>query len=140
MARVVDGPQAQVAERDHFVVGQHEVVGGQHRGIVGGDADVDPGVTDRLDRLDVIPVSVGREHPTDTRGLADLEEQLVFVGGVDDDRVAGALASDDKDVVLERTDDQLLDPDRRGLVVGGTRHRPRLPGRPPAWPAPGVVR
>src|SRR3954454_18598431 len=50
---VVDGAQAEVADRDDLVVGDHEVVGGQHRRVVGRNADVDPRVANRLDRLDV---------------------------------------------------------------------------------------
>ena len=41
----------------------------------------------------------------------DLEQELVLVGGVDDDGVAGALAAHDEHVVLERADDELVDPD-----------------------------
>ena len=138
MAGVVDRAQAQVADRDHLVVGDHEVVGRQHAGVVGGDAHVDPGVAHGLDGLDVVPVAVGGEHPAHAGGLAHLEQELVLVGGVDDDRVTAALAPHDEHVVLERPDDQLLDAHGRRLVVGGARHGFRLPGWPPdgraAWP------
>ena len=111
----------------HLVVGEHEVVGRQHRRVVGRDADVDAGVAHRLDRLDVVEVAVRGEHAAHAGGLAHLEQQLVLVGGVDDDRLTGARAADHEHVVLERPDDQLLDAHRGRLVVGGTRHGFRVP-------------
>ena len=89
MAGRVDRAQAQVADLDHVVVGDHEVVGREHLGVLGRDADVDPGVAHRGDGLDVVEVAVGGEDPPDPGGLAHLEEQLVLVGRVDEDRVAG---------------------------------------------------
>ena len=56
----------------------------------------------RGDGLDVVPVAVCGEHPSHAGGPAHLEQQLVLVGGVDDDGLAGALAAHDEDVVLER--------------------------------------
>ena len=131
MAGVVDRAQPQVADRDHVVVGDDEVVGREHAGVVGGDPDVDAGVAHRLDGLDVVPVAVGREHAADARRAAHLEQELVLVGGVDDHRVAAALAPHDEHVVLERADDELVDAHGRRLVVGGARHGFRLPGWPP---------
>ena len=120
----VDRAQPEAPDLDHVVVGDREVVGGEHRGVVGGDPDVDAGVADRLHRLDVVPVAVGREHPADARGPAHLEEQLVLVRGVDEDGVAARLVADDEHVVLERADDDLVDPDVGGLVVRRARcHR-----------------
>ena len=52
---------------------------------------------------------VGGEHPPHAGGPADLEQQLVLVGGVEEDGITGALAAHDEDVVLERTDDELVD-------------------------------
>ena len=43
-----------------------------------------------VDGLDVVEVAVGGEHPADAGGLADLEQQLVLVGRVDEDRVAAS--------------------------------------------------
>ena len=117
--------------------GIDEVVGGEHRGVVRRDPHVDPGVAHRLDRLDVVPVPVGGEHPPHAGGPADLEQELVLVGGVDDDGLTGALAAHHEDVVLERTDDELLDAHGRGLVVRGARHAPRLPGALPGDAGPG---
>ena len=42
----------------------------------------------------------------------------MLVGRVDDHRLAGPLVAHDEDVVLERPDDDLVDPDVGGLVVG----------------------
>ena len=112
----------ELADGDHVVVGDHEVVGGQHVGVLARDADVDAGVAHRRDRLDVVPVPVRGEHPAHAGCPAHLEQQLVLVGGVDDDRLAGALAAHDEHVVLDRPDDELLDADGGGLVVRRSRH------------------
>ena len=45
-----------------------------------------------VDGLDVVPVAVGRQDPADAGRPADLEQQLVLVGGVEQHRVARALA------------------------------------------------
>ena len=126
VARVVDGAELDLADGDDVVVGDHEVVGGQHVGVLARDPHVDAGVAHRGDGLDVVPVPVRGEHPPDAGGPAHLEEQLVLVGRVDDDGLAGALAADDEHVVLDRADDELLDPDGGGLVVRRSRHAPRV--------------
>ena len=117
VARRVDRVQAQVADLDHVVVGDDEVVARQHLGVLGGDADVDAGVAHLRDGLDVVEVAVGGEHAPHAGGLRDLEQQLVLVGGVDEHRVAGALVAQHEHVVLERPDDDLVDPHVGGLVV-----------------------
>ena len=61
---------------------------------------------------------------------AQLEQQLVLVGGVDEHGVAGALAAHDEHVVLERPDDQLVDPHRRrSRSAAGRGMRPGYPAR-----------
>ena len=117
VARRVDRAQAQVADLDHVVVGDHEVVARQHLRVVGGDAHVDARVAHLRDRLDVIEVPVRGEHAPHARALRHVEQQLVLVGGVDDHRVAVALAPQHEHVVLERPDDDLLDAHVGGLVV-----------------------
>ena len=62
MAGRVDRAQAQIADLDHVVVGNREVVRRQHLGVFGRDADVDAGVAHLGDRLDVVEVAVGGEH------------------------------------------------------------------------------
>ena len=63
------------------------------------------GVADRLDGLDVVPVAVGLDDLADTEVAAQLEEAVVLVGGVDQQRVAGLAAADDVDVVVHGPDD-----------------------------------
>ena len=127
----VDRAEAEVADLDHLVVGDREVVARQHLRVLGGDTDVDPGVAHLGDGLNVVKVSMGGEHPPDARGPGDLEQELVLVRGVDQDGLAGALVAQDEHVVLVRPDDQLVDPDVGGVVVGGpgerARHESRLP-------------
>ena len=118
----VDGAQPQVAHLDHVVVGDREVVRREHRRVLGGDPHVDAGVAHGLDGLDVVPVPVGRQDAPDARGPAHVEEQVVLVGGVEQGRVAGALAPENEHVVLERPDRELVDPELGGLVVGRPVH------------------
>ena len=75
-------------------------------------------------------MAVGLEHPAHAERLAQLEQLLVLVGGVDEHRVAGLLAAHDEHVVLVRPDDDLVDlgvgvrPVQR---VGGSSHVTSLP-------------
>ena len=50
-----------------------------------------PGVADRGDGLDVVPVAVRREDAAHTGLAAHVEQQLVLVRGVEQHRVAGPL-------------------------------------------------
>ena len=68
-----------------------------------------------VDRLDVVPVPVRGEHPAHAGGPAHLEQELVLVGGVDDDGLAGARAAHDEHVVLERADDRACRCGRSGV-------------------------
>ena len=139
----VDRAQAQVADLDHVVVGDHEVVARQHLGVLGGDADVDAGVAHLRDGLDVVEVAVRGEHAAHAGAPRDVEQQLVLVGRVDDHRVAVALAPQHEHVVLERPDDDLLDAHVGGLVVRQQRHHHAARGysrRPAAGRRRGVAR
>jgi hypothetical protein len=119
VAGVVDRA-AEVADGQHLVVGEHEVVGRQHRRVGAGDPDLDPRVAHGLDGPDVVPVAVGGEHPAHAGGPRDVEQELVLVGGVDDHRFTGARAADDEHVVLERADDELVDARWRSRARGVT--------------------
>ena len=66
--RIVAEPE--VADLHHAVVGDHEVVAGSIDGVGVGDPDVDAGVAQGGDRLDVVPMPVGGEHTADPRCLA----------------------------------------------------------------------
>ena len=112
-----DGAEPKPPDGDDRVVLEDGVVGRQHGGVGGRDAHVVAGVTQLGDRLDVVPVAVGLEDTADAEGLAQLEQLLVFVGGVDEHRVACVLASDDVDVVVHRSDHGLVDLDLVVLVV-----------------------
>ena len=119
----VDRPQPQVADLDHLVVGDREVVAREHLGVLGGDPHVDAGVAHLGDGLDVVEVAVGGEDPAHAGGPGHLEQQLVLVGGVEQDRLARPLVAQHEDVVLVRPDDELVDPDVGGLVVRGAGER-----------------
>ena len=67
---------------------------------------------------------VAREH---------LEQQLVLVRGVDEDGVAGRLAAQHEDVVLVRTDDDLVDADVGRVVVRRARHHGEGTGAAREW-------
>jgi hypothetical protein len=72
-------------------------------------------------------VTVGREHPPDAGRPAHLEQQLVLVGGVQEDGLPGRLVPHDEHVVLERADDELVDADVGVLEVGRSGHASRVP-------------
>ena len=91
------------------------VVGREHGGVLGGDVDAVARVAQRGDRLDVVPVAMGLDDLTDAEALAQLEQQVVLVGGIDEHGVARLRAPQDEDVVLVRTDHDLVD---LGLLVG----------------------
>ncbi len=61
MARGVDRVQAQIADLDHVVVGDREVVCRQHLRVLGRDADVDARVPHLRHGLDVIEMAVCRQ-------------------------------------------------------------------------------
>ncbi len=125
MPRREDGAQPEPADLDHRVVLEHEVVGGEHGGVGGSDADLVAGVAHGRDRLDVVPVAVGLEHLADPEGLAQLEQALVLVGGVEQHGVAGLAAADDVDVVVHRPDRDLGDLRLRVAEVGFGVHLDR---------------
>ena len=111
MAGRVDRVQPQPPDVDHRLVLDHLVVGREHRGVLGGDADGVAGVAQLRHRLDVVPVAVGLEHPAHAEALAQLEQALVLVGGVEQHGVAGLGAAEDEDVVVDRAHHHLVDLD-----------------------------
>ena len=62
--------------------------------------------------LDVVPVAVGLEHPPHAEPLAELEQALVLVGGVEQHGVAGP----------QHALHQAHDAARRGVLAGAERH------------------
>ncbi len=64
------------------------------------------------------------------RALAQLEQAVVLVGGVEEHGVAGLLAAQDEHVVVDGTHHDLVDLGLGVLVVQGVDgHVPSLPGR-----------
>jgi hypothetical protein len=59
--------------------------------------------------LDVVPVPVGLEDRAHVEGLAELEQEVVLVRGVEQDRVAALAAAQHVDVVVDRPHDDLVD-------------------------------
>ena len=101
--------QAQPADLEHRLVLQDVVVAGQHRRVLGGDRDAVAGIAHLRHRTDVVEVAVRLDDLTDAEALAQLEEPLVLVGGVDEQRVAGLLAPQHEHVVVPGADDDLVD-------------------------------
>ena len=93
---------------DRFVL-EDLVVGREHARIGCGHRHVDSGIADSLDSLDVVPMAVGLHHLADVEGLAQLEQLVVLVGGVDQHRVACRPAPHDVDVVVDGADHQAVD-------------------------------
>ena len=118
VARRVDGVEAQLADLDDVAVGDHPVVGRQHRGVLAADADFEAGVAGGGDRPDVVEMAVGGEHPADPGGLGDGDDQVVLAGGVEEDGLARSLVPQDEHVVLPRADHELVEADAGILEVG----------------------
>jgi len=97
---VGDGLEAQPTHFEDGAVFDEKVVGGEHPGIGGRHRHGIAGVADGRDGLYVVPVAVGLEHLAHPEVPAHLEQQLVFVGGVDEDRLACLFAPDDVHVVV----------------------------------------
>ncbi len=103
--RVELGP----SDLDDGVVFEEVVIGRQHGGIGRGDTDLVPGVTNLGNGLDVVPVPVGLQDSADPEGTAKVEEHFVLVGRVEQDGVTAVAAPDHEYVVVDRTDDDLVD-------------------------------
>ena len=149
VARVVDRVEPQLANFDHLGVVEEHVVAhlGELRCIQLGDRYLVARLAHCRDRLDVVPMAVGLQDTFDAERIAQLEEALVFVGCIEQDRLAGCFAAHDEDIVLVRADDHLVN---LGVGVGpvqclvGRRwHWSSLPGSSPVGqqvvPADGAV-
>ena len=110
-------PEPQATDLEQVVVLEQEVVGGQHVGVLGSYRHLVAGVAELRDGLDVVPVAVGLDDLAHAERAAELEQLLVLVGGVDEERVAGLAAAHDEDVVVVRPDDHLVNLDLLVLVV-----------------------
>ncbi len=91
------------------VVLEELVIGGEHAGVRLGHGYRVAGLADRRHSLDVVPVPMRLDHPANPQALAEIEEQLVLVGRVHQEGVAGPTASYDVDVVVHRPHDGPVD-------------------------------
>ena len=95
-----------------------------------GDPHRVAGVAQLRHGLDVVPVAVGLEHPPHAEPLAQLEQALVLVGGVEEHGVAGLGAAQHEHVVVDRTHHDLVDLDPGGIpdqrVSHAEQRMPRL--------------
>ncbi len=100
---------------DDRVVFEQLVVGGEHAGVLGGDRDRVARLAHCRHRLDVVPVTVGLDHLADAETLAELEQQLVLVGGVHEQGVARPAATQHVHVVVHGAHDGAVELARRVL-------------------------
>ena len=103
------GVDPEPSDLDDRLVFEDVVVRRQHRRVLGGDADLVARVADGGHRLDVVPVAVRFEHRAYAERLAQLEQLLVFVGGVEQHRLARLVAADHEHVVVHRADHVAVD-------------------------------
>lgn len=118
----MDRAQSKSTDFDHVLVVDDEVIGRKHRRVRFADPDVDTGIAKLGDCADVICVAVRGEDAAHTGRAAHFEEQFMFIGGVDEHGVACLLAPNDVDVIVERADDELVDPGISRLVVRRLAH------------------
>ena len=69
-------------------------------------------------------MAVRLDHPPHAESLAGLKQQLVLVGGIDEERLARLFAAQHKDVVIDRPHDVAVDFEPTVLVM--ERHLRRL--------------
>ena len=122
-----DRTDAEPPDLEHRVVFEELVVGGEHAGVLCGDRDRVAGVADRGNRLDVVPVTMGLDHLADAEALAEVQQVLMLVGGVHEERLTGSAAAQDVDVVVHRAHDGAVQLARRVLPDAFyVSHHPRL--------------
>ena len=102
--------EPEAADFDHFGVVDEHVVADllQHRRVERGDGDLVARLAHGRHRLDVVPVPVRLEHPLHAEALAQVEELLVLVGGVEENRLTGRETAHHEHVVLVRPDHHLV--------------------------------
>src|SRR5690606_17479560 len=81
---------------------------GKHPRVVGGHSHRVSGVAHLGDGLDVVPVPVGLDDPAYAERGGEVEQHVVLVGGVDEHGVTTVTAAQDEDVVVHRSDDDLV--------------------------------
>ena len=104
---------------------KQQVVALEHAGILGADGDLVARVADCADGGDVVPVAMGLDDRAHDERPAHLQQPIVLVRRIDQQRVAGPAAPHDVDVVVDRADDEAVHLD--GSVLPDpfdTLHRP----------------
>ena len=109
VAGSVHGAQTQLAHRVHGVIVEEVVVTGQHVGVFFANPHVDARLAHGLDGPDVIPVAVGLKHRGHAQFARHLKKSIVFVGGVDQRRLARSATAHDVNVVRDRPHDEAVD-------------------------------
>jgi hypothetical protein len=77
------------------------------------DPDINTGLTYGLDGLDVVPVTMGFYDFLDSQSAGNIEQAFVFVGCIDQERLARLAAPNHVDVVFYGSDDKSVDFGRR---------------------------
>ena len=123
----MDGVQPEPADLDHLGVVEEDVVAevAEAGGVELGHGHLVAGLAHGRDGLDVVPVAVGLEHPAHPEALGQLEQLLVLVGGIEQDRVTRVLAPQHEHVVVVGPDHELVD--LEADVVDVQRHGASLP-------------
>ena len=110
MTGIVDRAQAQSTDFDHLIVVEEDVVShvSEHRRVERGDCYFEAGFAHGGYGLNVIVVAVRLEDSANSESRTQLEQLLVFVGGVDQDGVSGLATAHHEHVVVVRADHQLV--------------------------------
>jgi len=110
VAGCVYGVETQTTNFHHFFVVQEHVVTDifQARCIEGSYCYFVTGLAQCGHRLDVIPVAMRLQHSSHAEGGAQLEQPVVFIGGVDEHGIAGGPTTNHEYVVVDGSDHQLV--------------------------------
>ena len=100
------------------VVLEYEVVRRQHGGVGRRHRHLIACIAYRGHGLDVVPVAVRLDDLTYAEVSALLQQQVVLVGGVDEESLTCLLAAHDEDVVVDGADNVAIDLHLGVLVIG----------------------
>ena len=131
--------QAKPTNLNDRLVLDHVVVAFEHVGVGSSDAHLVAGVTHGGNGLNVVPVAVGLDHGAHPKPLAHLQQEIMFVGSVNEYRIARLAASHHEHVVVDWPHHHLVDLADAVAVVQGAGgwglHVSK--GRSSGWPLTG---
>ncbi len=128
VTRIVDRVQPHLADFDDLFVIDEDVVADlfQIVGIGRHHADFIPRLAHLGDGADVVEVSVCLKDSPNSERCAQLEQQFVFIRGINEDRIAGVTTPHDEHVVVVAADHHFVHFDRVVVEVQSGQSQRRV--------------